>query len=96
MPDVLLISTIIWNQLTLEQQSWVQQAADESAQYQKQLWREATEEALRKIQEAGVEIIFPDKAPFVERVLSLYEEYRDTPEIFSLIEQIRSLPSSAQ
>ncbi|MCY4171059.1 MAG: TRAP transporter substrate-binding protein [Bacteroidetes bacterium] len=90
LPDVVLISTIIWNQLTPQQKQWVQQAADESAEYQKILWKAATDEALQKVQEAGVEIIYPDKTPFAERVAHLYEEYRDIPEIYSLIEEIRS------
>ena len=89
LPDVLLISTIVWDRLTPEQQSWVQQAADESAEYQKLLWKAATEEALQKVQEAGVEIIYPDKEPFAARVTSLYDEYRETPEIYALIEQIQ-------
>ena len=93
LPDVLLISTIVWDRLTPEQQSWVQRAADESAEYQKLLWKAATEEALQKVQEAGVEIIYPDKEPFAARVTSLYDEYRETPEIFSLIEQIQATSS---
>ena len=93
LPDVLLISTIVWDRLTPEQQSWVQQAADESAEYQKLLWKAATEEALQKVQEAGVEIIYPDKEPFAARVTSLYDEYRETPEIYALIEQIQTISS---
>ena len=91
LPDVLLISTIIWDQLNPQQQIWMQQAADESAEYQKKLWKVATDQALRKVQEAGVQVIYPDKAPFAERVLHLYDEYQDTPEIYALIEQIRSI-----
>jgi len=90
LPDVLLISTIMWDQLSSEQQAWVQQAADESAEYQKVLWKTATDDALQKVQEAGVTIIYPDKAPFAERVLYMYDEYRDMPEIYALIEEIRS------
>ena len=90
LPDVLLISTIIWERLNPQQQSWVQQAADESAKHQKKLWKAATDEALQKVQEAGVEVIYPDKTLFTERVLHLYDEYQDTPEIFTLIEQIRA------
>ena len=93
LPDVLLISTIVWDRLTPEQQSWVQRAADESAEYQKLLWKAATEEALQKVQEAGVEIIYPDKEPFAARVTSLYDEYRETPEIYTLIEQIQTTSS---
>lgn len=93
LPDVLLISTIVWDRLTPEQQSWVQQAADESAEYQKLLWKAATEEALQKVQEAGVEIIYPNKEPFAALVTSLYYEYRETPEIYALIEQIQATSS---
>ncbi len=93
LPDVLLISTIIWDQLTPQQQDWVQQAADASAEYQKILWKSATDEALQKVREAGVEIIYPDKEPFAQRVAHLYDEYIDMPEIYSLIEEIRSTMS---
>ncbi|MFB3131825.1 MAG: TRAP transporter substrate-binding protein, partial [Rhodothermales bacterium] len=58
-PDVLLISTIIWNTLSAQEQTWLTEAALESAQHQKILWKEASEEALRAVQEAGVEVIYP-------------------------------------
>jgi TRAP-type C4-dicarboxylate transport system substrate-binding protein len=88
-PDVLLISTIIWETLSDQEQEWLTEAARESAQYQKQLWKEASEEALVKVQEAGVEVLYPDKQPFVEKVEPLYEQYRDDPEIYSMIQAIR-------
>ncbi|MDE2730265.1 MAG: TRAP transporter substrate-binding protein [Bacteroidota bacterium] len=91
LPDVLLISTITWSRLSPEQQQWVQEAATESAEYQKTLWAEATREALAKVQEAGVEVIYPDKAPFAARVTGLYEAYRDDPVILALIERIQAV-----
>jgi tripartite ATP-independent transporter DctP family solute receptor len=90
-PDVLLISLHVWNRLTPQQRQWVQEAAMESAQYQKQLWKESTEEALRAVQEAGVEIIYPDKQPFVEKVQPIYEQYRDRPELNRLIARIKAV-----
>lgn len=90
-PDVLLISTHVWKTLTPQQQTWLSEAALESATYQKQLWKEATEEALDAVQAAGVEVIYPDKTPFVEKVASLYDAYRDEPEIYDLIERIRQV-----
>ena len=88
-PDVLLIGTPVWNSLTPQQQEWVQEAATESAERQKVLWEEATEEALRAVQEAGVEIIRPEKGPFREKVADMLESYRDQPELFSLIQRIQ-------
>ena len=90
-PDVLLISTIIWERLSEQQQTWVQEAALESAEYQKDLWRQATQEALEKVQEAGVEVIYPDKQPFAERVADIYESYRNEAEIYGLIQRIQAL-----
>jgi tripartite ATP-independent transporter DctP family solute receptor len=90
-PDVLLISTIIWDTLSDQEKTWLTEAADESAQYQKELWKEASEEALRLVQEAGVEINYPDKAPFVSKVEPLYESYSDQPEVYELIQAIRSV-----
>lgn len=90
-PDVLLISTVIWDDLTDEEKEWIQSSADESYQYQKQLWKEATEEALREVQKAGVTIYYPDKRPFNEKTQGLIEEYRKEPAIYELIKQIKSL-----
>ena len=90
-PDVLLISTIIWDDLSSTEKKWVQDAADESYQYEKKLWHEATENALKKVQEAGVKIYYPDKEPFEKKVQPLIEEYKNEPEVYNLIQQIKKL-----
>jgi len=90
-PDVLLISTVIWDDLTDQEKEWIQSAADESYIYQKKLWKEATEEALMEVQKAGVKIYYPDKTPFNEKTRPLLEEYRKEPAVYELIRQIKSL-----
>ncbi|MFQ6113539.1 MAG: TRAP transporter substrate-binding protein [bacterium] len=90
-PDVLLISTIIWEDLPSDIQRILQEAADESAEYQKKLWRKATETALEEVQKAGVEVSYPEKQPFAQKVKNLYEEYRDQPIIYNLIQEIKSV-----
>ena len=91
LPDVLVISTITWSQLSAQERQWVQEAATESAEYQKGLWAAATEDALTKVQEAGVEVIYPDKERFASRVSGIYDSYRDDPTIYSLIERIQAV-----
>lgn len=91
-PDVLLISTIVWEVLSGQEQTWLQEAADESAQYQKKLWQEASEAALVELQQNGVEIIYPDKAPFVASVQSIYESFRQEPAVYDLIQRIQATP----
>lgn len=90
-PDVLIISTHVWNELTSEQQKWLQNAATESAEYQKKLWKEASSEALKKVQEAGVEIIYPEKHQFQEKVKDLYETYKQDPLKKDLINRIQKV-----
>lgn len=89
-PDVVLISTIVWDTLTPQEQAWLQEAADESAQYQKVLWQEASDEALEKLVENGIEIIHPDKAPFAESVASIYESFKSQPEVYDIIQRIQA------
>ena len=90
-PDILLMSEPVWDRLTPEQQGWVQAAADASAQYQKELWRQATEEALREVQAAGVEIIRPDKAAFRDAVEPLLSSFREDPATAALIRAIEEV-----
>ncbi len=87
-PDVLLIGTEAWSRLTEEQRGWLQEAAEEAVVYQRELWQEAEREALEAVAAAGVEIIRPDKGPFIEQTASILENYRDQPIIYSLIERI--------
>lgn len=91
-PDVLLVGTKMWERLTPEQRQWLTQAAKESAAYQKTLWEDASNAALEAVQEAGVEVIYPDKSAFSEQVKPLYEAYRDEPEIYNLIQRIQATP----
>ena len=90
-PDVLLISTIVWETLTPLEQPWLQEAADESAQYQKVLWQKASDAALKSLAENGVEISRPDKAPFAESVAPIYESFKNEPELYNLIQRIRAV-----
>ena len=89
-PDVLIISTVVWNKLTDQEKKWLQAAADASVPEERKLWAEAEELALDEVQKAGVEIIRPDKAPFMKAVESIFEGYQSQPEIYSLIQRIRN------
>lgn len=90
LPDVLLISTMVWNDLTAQEQEWIQRAADSSAVYQRNLWHEAEQEALRIVKEDGVTVNYPDKAPFQEITQPLYEQVRQSnPDLYQLVQRIR-------
>jgi len=91
-PDILLISTVVWNKLTDEQRRIVQEAANESAERQKKLWAESTSESLEKVKDAGVKIIRPDKEKFRSQVDDLYQSIsEERPEMYKMVERIRSV-----
>ena len=72
------MSLHIWDNLNPEQQGWLQQAVDDSVIYQAKLWEKASNEALAAIEASGVEIIRPDKAPFMAAVEDMKAEYKGT------------------
>ncbi len=88
LPDVLLISTKVWDQLSPSHRQWLGEAAQASAIHQRQLWAQAEADALADLEKAGVEIIHPDKEAFAQRVQALQESYRPFPARYELIRQI--------
>lgn len=89
-PDILLISSRIWKDLTPQQQRWLQQAVDASVVYQRQLWQQSSDEALAAVEAAGVEILYPDKKPFQRAVRDMKASYAGTPiaELFTRIDAV--------
>ena len=53
--------------------------------------RETEKESLKKVEEAGVTIIYPDKGPFSEKVQGLLESYRKNEKLYELITRIREV-----
>lgn len=89
LPDALLVSTHLWNKLSEQEKQWLQKAADNSVAYQRELWAISEREALEEVEKAGVEVIYPDKAPFEEAVQGIYDQYKDDKVMGMLIEQIQ-------
>lgn len=87
-PDLVLISTRVWDALNAAQQAWLQQAVDESVAYQRRLWQEDTAAALAAVEADGVTILRPDKAAFEAEVQALLADYAAS-DIGPLIRRIR-------
>ncbi|WNJ20992.1 TRAP transporter substrate-binding protein [Pontibacter sp. G13] len=95
-PDVLLMSTIIWEQLNDQEQAWVNEAIDIALAYQRIAWVEAEQEALEAVQAAGVEVIRPDKQPFMEELADMFEKFQDRPDLYPTIQAILATPDPTQ
>jgi tripartite ATP-independent transporter DctP family solute receptor len=90
-PDVLIIGQKVWEKLSEQEKTWLQQAADESVPIQRKLWAESEKESLEIVEEAGVTIIYPDKEPFSDKVDELLESYRENEKLYDLITRIRAV-----
>ncbi|TWU30459.1 Sialic acid-binding periplasmic protein SiaP precursor [Bythopirellula polymerisocia] len=90
-PDILLISESVWKNLPPHVQQWVQEAADEAAEFQRELWEEKTAEVLEDVQKEGVTIDHPDKSLFAEQVKPMVDKLKGTP-VGDLVNRIRELP----
>ncbi len=88
LPDVLLVSLEWWNDLTKEEQGWLKSAADESVDFQMDVWDKSEKESLAAVQKAGVEIIRPDKTLFSDMVKPLYDAYKDDKVKYDFIQRI--------
>ncbi|MGQ1947915.1 TRAP transporter substrate-binding protein [Geofilum sp. OHC36d9] len=89
-PDVLLMSTHAWKKLNEQERKWMDQAVKESVVVQRKEWQKSEDESLAALKKNGVEIIIPDKKPFMEAVKGVYDIYRNNDKIYPLIEQIRN------
>jgi len=89
-PDLLLISTQVWEKLDPQVQAWLQQAAGESSEYQRELWTKKTLESLKQAEAEGVTIYEVDQSLFAEKVQPMYKALKDE-RIIQLVKQIRQV-----
>jgi tripartite ATP-independent transporter DctP family solute receptor len=89
-PDVLLMSKRVWDELSAEQQGWLMRAVRESVDYQRELWQAETEQSLEAVESAGVVVTYPDKAPFRAAVEPMKAAYAGT-ETGELLDAIKSM-----
>jgi tripartite ATP-independent transporter DctP family solute receptor len=86
-PDMLLMSSRIWGKLDPQVQAWVQQAADESVAFQRELWNKETVAALEQARAEGVTVYEVDTAAFAAKVAPMLAEV-ENPEVKQLLQQI--------
>ncbi|MEK9603307.1 MAG: TRAP transporter substrate-binding protein [Flavobacteriaceae bacterium] len=90
LPDVVLMSTHLWNTLSEEEQQWIQTAMDLSVIEQRRLWLASEQESLEAVKAAGVKVSYPDKSSFAEMSKSVAKQYAKDPLIKSFIDKIKN------
>lgn len=86
-PDMLLISTKVWSQLTPQVREWVQQAANESSEFQRKLWTEKVVDALAQAEQEGVTIYQVNTEDFASKVATMLANVED-PNVRELVKRI--------
>lgn len=90
LPDVLLMSTHIWDSFSDKEREWLSQAVKESITEQRKLWTKSEKQSLDAVKEAGVEIIIPDKTLFSEKSKKILESYKEDEVLYDFINRIKN------
>lgn len=89
-PDLVVISSRVWQTLTPEEQAWLQQATDESVAVQRELWTKSSDEALAELRRLGVDVHEVDTKPFRDAVAPVVAKYSEGL-IADLVRQIQAV-----
>jgi tripartite ATP-independent transporter DctP family solute receptor len=89
-PEVLVMSKIVWDGLTPEDQKLVREAAKESVAKQRELWAAKEIESKAAVEALGAKINDVDKAPFIEAMKPVYAKYVTDPKLQDLVARIQA------
>ncbi len=91
-PDVLVISTSVWDSLTDEQREGVRKAAKETVKVQEDNWAKYVEKATQDLKQHNVTFVESDIAKFQAAVQPVYDKFKtDNPDLVPLLDQIQSI-----
>ncbi|HEV2514172.1 MAG TPA: TRAP transporter substrate-binding protein [Devosia sp.] len=90
-PEVLVISKMVWDGISPEDQAVIRQAAKDSVARQYELWDAKVAESRKIVEGSGSTIVeVADKQAFVDAVKPVYDKYAADPELKALIEKIQA------
>lgn len=89
-PEVLVVSKIVWDGLSPEVQQAMRDAAKESVAYQRELWAAKEVESKAKVEAMGVKINEVDKQPFIDAMKPVYDKYVTDPKLQDLVARIQA------
>ena len=91
-PDVVIMNDSVKERLTKEQYKAVQEAAKESTEFEKKVFKKAIEEEKKTAtKDYGVQYNEVDSAPFQKLVQPLHDEFKNNEEYRELYQEIRAL-----
>ena len=84
-----IMSQKLWDSMSDEDKAAMEEVMQEMMDRERELARAQNEEALGKLEEAGMKVSYPDKAAFIEATQSIRDEYG--AEYADILEQVNAL-----
>ncbi|GEA50521.1 C4-dicarboxylate ABC transporter substrate-binding protein [Vibrio inusitatus NBRC 102082] len=90
-PDILAVSTEVWNRLSVEDQATIKQISVEVLDVQDKYWDEYVAQSRADIITAGGEIVEADVQAFQDRVQPVYQKFvQNNPQLANLLESMQN------
>tara|TARA_R110002124_G_scaffold114535_29_gene269512 strand:+ start:11904 stop:12881 length:978 start_codon:yes stop_codon:yes gene_type:complete len=89
-PEVLVMSKMVWDKLSAEDQTAVMEAAKASVGKQRELWAAQELASKAKVEAGGSIINEVDKAPFIAAMGPVYDKYVTDPALKDLVARIQA------
>ena len=92
LPDILVMSSIIYSELSEEEKQVLSISAQEAAVEQRKLWEIAEKESLEAVTEAGVKVTRPDIEVFKKESKQIITDLQsEDPDLYELIQEIKAI-----
>ena len=92
LPDILVMSSIIYSELSEEEKQVLSISAQEAAVEQRKLWEIAEKESLEAVKEAGVKVTRPDIEVFKKESKQIITDLQsEDPDLYELIQEIKAI-----
>jgi len=91
-PDVLVVSTSVWDKLSAEDQAKVREIAKETVKEQETNWANYVEKARGELEGFNVQFVESDIPAFQEAVKPVYEKFRkENPDLIPLLDKVQAM-----
>lgn len=90
-PDVLVVSTDVWDNFSDEERQTIRKIAKETIEYQKNTWNKYVAKAKVTLAKQGVSFVESDTAAFQKAVAPVYEKFKkDYPSYVTMLNDIQN------
>ncbi|MHB1103233.1 MAG: TRAP transporter substrate-binding protein [Devosia sp.] len=89
-PEVFVMSKVVWDTLSPEDQEIFRVAAKESVLKQYELWDAQVEKSRALVEASGSTITTPDKQPFIDAMKPVYDKHVTDPKLRDLVARIQA------